>query len=144
MLKNKDRQIIAYLRRNAKVKLTKVAQELEMPTSTVYEKVNNSQGIISRHVCLVDFKKLGYLARVILALKAGRNDKEKLRDYLVQDKNVNTLSKINNGFDLMAEIVFEDMRKVEDFKDKIKLLFQIEEMREYYILHDLKKETFLS
>ncbi|MBW3013276.1 Lrp/AsnC family transcriptional regulator [Candidatus Woesearchaeota archaeon] len=143
MLKSKDRKIIAYLRKNAKVKLTKVANELKIPTSTVYEKVNNSQGLIQKFTCLVDFKKLGYLARIIFVLKVWKEDKEKLREFLMHSKNVNTLSKINNGNDFLVEAVFEDMREAENFKEQMNKSYKIEDSYEFYILYDLKKESFL-
>ncbi|MBW3010752.1 Lrp/AsnC family transcriptional regulator [Candidatus Woesearchaeota archaeon] len=144
MFKRKDVEILMYLRRNCREKLTNIAKILNRPASTVYEKMNNHNGIIQKNVCLIDFKKLGFLTKVKFIIRVWKTDKDKVREFLSQHPNINSLYKINNGFDFLAEGIFEHLRDVEDFREKLETRFKIKENKMYYVIQDIKREEFLS
>ncbi|MCK4670591.1 MAG: Lrp/AsnC family transcriptional regulator [Nanoarchaeota archaeon] len=144
MLKRKDVEILVYLRQNCREKLTNIAKWLDRPASTIYEKMHNNNGVIQRNVCLIDFKKLGFLTKVKFIIRAWKNDKENVRDYLAAHPNINSLYKINNGYDFLAEGIFEHLRDVEEFREKLETKFKIRENKLYYVIQDIKREEFLS
>ncbi|PIN79479.1 hypothetical protein COV16_03980 [Candidatus Woesearchaeota archaeon CG10_big_fil_rev_8_21_14_0_10_34_8] len=51
---------------------------------------------------------------------------------------------MNNGFDCMAEVVFKNLKHLEDFLEKIDIKFGIKKKEVHYILDDLKREKFFS
>lgn len=144
MMKIQDAKILIYLRKNCREKLTNIARWLERPASTIYEKLHNNNGVIQKNVCLIDFKKLGFLTKVEFIIRAWKTEKESVRKFLLEHPNINSLYKINNGYDFLAEGIFEHLRDVEEFREKLESEFKIKENKMFYVIQDLKREEFLS
>ena len=88
------------------------------------------------------FRKLGYDVRVNLILKASGISRDPLRESLMKNPSVNSMSRVNNGFDFLVEAVFPSLRELDLFMEKIRPLTQ--EIKEFYVLEDLKKEAFMT
>ena len=67
----------------------------------------------------------------------------KIKDYLEKQPSVNTLYRINNGYDYMLEGVFRHVRGMENFLEKLDDFFEIKDKKVYYIINDIKKDMFL-
>ena len=107
-MNKKDLKIIACLRNNARMPLTKMSRKIRVPVSTIFDRLKMSEReVVVKHTCLLDFTKLGYHARANIAFKVDRDDKAALREYLVRHHSVNSVYKINNGYDFMVEGVFQ-------------------------------------
>lgn len=138
-------EIMMHLRRNARETLTRVSTATSLPISTIYERVtNNKTGFIKRHVSLLDFAKLGYDCHITIVLKVAKEDRERLRESLSCHHAVNTLYRINNGYDFSAECVFRTIKFAEEFIDQLQDRFKIKEIQTYHIIDELRKEVFLS
>ena len=88
-------------------------------------------------------KTLGmWIAKVIT--KVETTDRDRLKEFLERHSHVNSLFKINNGYDFMFEIIFEDLDKAEEFIEKLTQNFEIRENQVHYILDQVKVENFLS
>ncbi len=144
MMKKEDLEIICHIRNNCRTKITKVAKKVGMPASTVYEKIRNDAGIISKYACLLNFEKLGMPARVYFVIKADKTLKDPLRTFLDNQFFINNFWKINNGYDFMFEAVFRDMNDVELFKDLIEARFKIKNLHMFYIIQSIKTEKFMT
>lgn len=144
-MKAKDLQLIAYLRQNARMPLTKISKKTKIPVSTIFDRLKfNEDEIIVKHTTLLNFGKLGYHTRANITLKVDREDKEELQDYLIRQGVVNSLYRINNGFDFMIEGVFKQIKDMEEFLDNLEKKFKIMDKKSYFIIEDLKKEEFMS
>ncbi len=153
MLSNTDKQIISHLRKNARVPLTRLAEKLGMPISTIYDKVkHHEQNIIKKHTCLLDFPKLGYQAKTYIAVKlkdnpnktANKTDARKLlQEFLFTNSNVNSLYRINYGHDFLVECIFRNIGEAEEFAEHLESKFEIEKLHKFNIVNELKKEEFL-
>jgi len=143
MLKKKDLEIIAALRKNARTKMPDVARKLQIPVSTIYEKITNSNGIIRKFTVLLDFKKLGYFEKSFFVVKIVKSQKTEFQQFVLRQTCLNSLYKINNGYDFIVEAVFEDMRELEKFKEELETKFSIKEIGSYNVLDDICQETFL-
>ena len=142
MLAPKDMQIIRCLRWNAKTSLAEISRQIAMPISTVFDRVQRcEQGVIKKYTTLVDFPKLGFNFRVCLVLKV--KNKEKLKEFLMSHKNVNSLYKINGGFDFLVEAVFKSWEEVYGFQEQLKE-FGLKEKINLDILDEIKREEFLA
>ena len=144
-MNKKDLQIIANLRQNARMPLTKMSRKTNIPVSTIFDRLRLSESrVIIKHTTLLDFSKLGFNTRANITLKVDREDKEKLKEFLIKHHLVNSLYKINNGYDFMIEGVFKQIKDMEDFLEDLEKRFKILEKKAFYIIEDLKRETFMS
>ena len=144
-MNEKDLLIIAHLRSNARVSLTGLSKKTKIPVSTLFDRLkSNERQLIVRHTSLLDFGKLGYHTKAKIMIKVGRDDRDGLKSYLLRHHAVNALCRINNGFDYMAECVFQQVRQMEEFMDDIESRFTIEERKSYFVIEDLRSESFMS
>lgn len=143
MLKKKDLVLTAYLRQNARSSLTVLSRKTGVPVSTIFDRLKSNH-LILKSTALLDFGKLGYTTRANLLVKAKKNGKSVLKDFLFKSFNVNSLYKVNNGFDFMAECVFKDIRELEAFLEVLDERFAVKTKEVHYIIDELKKEAFLS
>ncbi len=145
MIGKKDLLIVSNLRRNARETLTNMSKATRIPISTIYDKLRlHEGGLIKKHTCLLDYNKLGYPTRANVMLRVDKPDREALKEYLVKHNNVNSVLKINNNFDFMAEMVFREIKELEDFLEALEDRFKIRAKQVFYIIEDIKREDFLA
>ena len=76
-------------------------------------------------------------------LKVNKKDRDALKEFLMKCNSVNTLFRINNGYDFLVEAVFRNMKEMQDFVEKLER-FKIKDRQEFYLLEDLKRESFIA
>ncbi|MFH1409515.1 MAG: Lrp/AsnC family transcriptional regulator [Nanoarchaeota archaeon] len=145
MIIKKDLHMISRLRQNARITLTEMSKATKIPISTLYDKLKGYQGnVITRHTTLIDFTRLGYHARTALLIKVGTDDRESLKEYLMKHPSINSVFRINNGYDFFVEGIFHHLVDVEGFIANIEKRFKTERIENHYVVEDIKKEAFLS
>src|SRR3989338_7334150 len=145
MYKKKDILILAALRNDARISLTDISKKTEIPISTIYERVQLfQQKLIRGYTALVDFSLFGFMARATIAIKANHSKKEMLQEYLFVHQNVNSLYRINNGYDYMIECIFKNVKELEEFLDVLDYRFKVKTRDVFYLIDDIKRESFLS
>jgi len=145
MLSKKDLVILSHLRKDSRETLTKMSKKTLIPISTLFDRMRMHENeIIKRYTAILDFTQLGYNARTKIVIKVKREDREKMEDFLLKHHNINSLYKINNGYDFMMEGIFKNMKEVEDFMEKLEIDFRIKSSQVYYIIDDIKREEFMS
>jgi DNA-binding Lrp family transcriptional regulator len=145
MVLKKDLVVMAYLRQDARMKLTKMSRLAKMPVSTIFDRMKfHEGGLIRGHICLLDFAKLGFHTRANIMFRIGKNDREVMREYLENSQNVNSIYKINNGYDFLVEVVFRSIHELDDFLRSIDDRFEVKNKIVHYIIDDIKREAFLS
>ena len=142
IINKKDMQIITALRKNARESLTKISRNTGIPISTIFDKIRDNP-LITKSTCLLDFNQLGFNTRAKATIKVERESREELRAYLSKHQNVNSLYKINSGYDFLIEIVFRNIKDLEEFMEYIRDRFQIIEDNVFYILEDIRREEFM-
>jgi DNA-binding Lrp family transcriptional regulator len=141
----KNYLIISLLRQNARETLTNISKKTKIPISTLYDKIKSkNEGTILRHTSLLNFGELGYFARANIMIRGRKEEKDILKEHLLNHFNVNSLYKINNGYDFLMECVFKNLKEVEDFIEKLESDYGIEETKIHYIIDDLKREEFMA
>lgn len=143
MFKKKDLVLTAHLRQDARMPLTRLSRKTGIPVSTIFDRLK-ANDLVIKHTALLDFGKVGYAARAYILLRTKKEEKENLRLFLLKSFYVNSLYKVNNGFDFLAECVFRDVREVEEFIDTVDGRFSIKTKEIHYIIDDIKREDFLS
>lgn len=112
--------------------------------STIFDKLKVYEGnVIKKHTSILDFNILGYDVRVQLMIKVKKELKEDLYKYLMKSYSVNSLYKINNGFDFMLECVFKNMNEYQIFNENLDNKGVLKKT-EFFILQELRREAFLN
>lgn len=144
-IKNTDLFILSCLRQNARMKLTKMSMITKIPVSTLFDKIKTYEGsLIRKHTVLVKFDKFGYQAKALIVFSTSKENRQKLSDLLTNHSSVNSLYRINNGWDFMAEVILPGVREVEDFIEGIEEKVKLKSMKTFYIIEEIKKEEFLA
>lgn len=144
-MKQKDLLMLAHLRNNARMSLTNISKRTKIPVSTLFDRLKaNEDGIIKKYTSLIDFSKLGYHTRANIAFRVEREDKEALKDCLIKSDFVNSIYKINNGYDFMVEGVFKQVKDMHNFIENLESKFKIVDKKMFFIIEDLKRENFMS
>ena|SRR3989344_8201269 len=144
-MNKKDFIVMAHLRRNARETLTRMSRKTNIPISTIYDKLKMHEGsTITKHTCLIDFNHLGFSTRANVMLKVDRTEREKLLASLMNNLHINSIYKISNGYDFLIETVFRNVKDLEDFLDALEMKFRLKDKQVYYVIEDLKRESFLS
>lgn len=136
--------ILNELRKNARVSLLEVAKKTNIPLSTLYDKIKNyDKGPIKRHTILIDFPILGYHARKLIALKIAKESRQNIQNYLAKHPNVNSLYRINSGFDYLAEIIANNSMEIQEIVEEIEAQKGILGKKCFDVIDELKKEEFV-
>ncbi|MBU1205214.1 MAG: Lrp/AsnC family transcriptional regulator [Nanoarchaeota archaeon] len=145
MINKKDLIVISYLRQNARETLTRLSRKTHIPVSTIYDKLKlHEHELITKYTSLLDFSKLGFNTRANVMLKVNRDKRDEVKDYLIKNHNVNSVCKINNGFDFMVDVIFKHIKDMEDFIENLEQRFDIKDRQVYYVIDDIKRESFMS
>ena len=144
-MKKDDVRIISHLRQDGRKRLTEISKDTGIPVSTIFEKIRRKTGnYVSRHTCLIDFPRLGMNARAQIALKTVPTQRQELRDYLQKKISVNSLYKINNGYDYLIDVIFSKLKELEEFLEELEEYFKIRTKHVFYVIEEITREEFLS
>ena len=145
MMNKKDIAILSHLRKDARETLTKMSKMTTIPVSTIYDRMKAQENdTIKGYTALLDFSKLGFNARCKIIIKVNRDKRDDVEKYLLSHQSINTLYKINNGFDFMMECIFRDMKGSEEFLENLDMKFGVKTKQVYYIIDDIKREAFMA
>jgi Lrp/AsnC family leucine-responsive transcriptional regulator len=145
MLSEKDAALLSHLRRNGRETLTNISRLTKIPISTLYDRLKHQEkSIITKHTSLVDFSKIGYNTRVKIMIKVDRSKRAEVQKRLIAEPSVNSLYKINSGFDFMIDGIYHNVKELEEFLEKMEDSFEIAERQIVYIVEEIKREEFLA
>ncbi len=140
----KDLAIIKELRANSRQSIARLAAKLSLPSSTVFFRLMRlEKSIISKYYSVIDFSKLGYFIRLNLAIKAREKKKSTIESFLLENKNINTLLKLRDGYDFYAEAIFRNIKEAYETIDAIEDL-GARKIEKHFIAEELKKEGFIA
>jgi Lrp/AsnC family transcriptional regulator, leucine-responsive regulatory protein len=144
MLKDKEMLLLSHFRNDARISLTKLSKITKIPVSTIFDKLREYKktNIIRKYTSLIDFKKLGYEIRTQILISASKDSKDHMQKFLLQHPRVNTVFRINNGFDFLVESLFRDMQELDEFMRSLEDFNPLQK-KEFFVMEDLKREEFL-
>lgn len=144
--KASDLLIVSHLRQDARMSLTQMSRETRIPVSTIFDKIKGFKetGLIRKNTSIVSFDRFGYSTKAIIFLSTSREERGQLIDILKNSNNVNSLFKVNNGWDMIAEVIFPSFNEVEEFLERIEEKVSLSKKEVLYIIEEIKREEFLS
>lgn len=144
MLQKRDIKILSCLRKDARERLTQICRKTKIPISTIHERIQYHRNhAIQKFSVLLDFTKFGYMAKAMILFKMTKKDKKRVRSYFIKHKSVNSVYRVNNGYDYMIEVVFRHIRDLEEFLEDLDEEFKIRSKEVHYMIDDLKREEFV-
>ncbi|MEA3429904.1 MAG: Lrp/AsnC family transcriptional regulator [Nanoarchaeota archaeon] len=139
MLSKNEIVVLKQIRENSRETLSSMSKKINIPISTIFEILKRlERKVVSKHVSLLDFSKLGYGLKVNFLLKAS--DKDLLRQFLVQNSSINDVSTCLNEHDFYIKCIFSSMKDYSNFKDELEK--NGADFEETFVLEELKKEGF--
>jgi DNA-binding Lrp family transcriptional regulator len=140
----KDLEIICNLRENARSQLKEIGHRVGMPVSTVFEKMKAlKSNYIRKFTCILDYDKLGYPVRAKILIRTRKEDRQALTHFLVASGSVNSVFKINNGYDFIVEGIFKSIFEVEAFLEQMYSKHKVK-TEVFYVVQNIKEEGFLA
>lgn len=132
------------LRENSRQKLTEISKRTHIPISTLFDLLKEADGnLIIKNTVLLNFFNLGYHAHAQVFLKVDHSVKDELRKHLILHSGVNSMYKINNGWDFMIETVHKNVKELDNFLEELNQRFIIKEQQIHYLIDEIKKEGFV-
>jgi Lrp/AsnC family leucine-responsive transcriptional regulator len=152
MIKNKyksrsnDLMIVSRLRRDSRATLTEMSRETRIPVSTIFDKMKDYKrsGLIKKNTSIVSFERLGYGTKALIFFSTQKEEREKLSELLQKSRSVNSLFRVNDGWDLVAEVIFPNLNEIENFVENIDAQVSVRDKKVFYILEEFKREEFMS
>ncbi len=146
MVSKKEILILSNLRNNGREKLTNISKKTKIPISTIFDKIRGYEDnfIIKKHSCLLNFSKLGYDFDVCILIKTNKEEKDRLKEFLINKECLNTIFKTSNNYDFFVEGIFKDMQELQEFIDCLENEFNLIKNDVLYIVGEIKREAFLN
>jgi DNA-binding Lrp family transcriptional regulator len=145
MIKKKDVELLAQLRSAGRKKVTEISRELGIPPTTLYDRLSVLESSVGlRHTALVDFNRLGYLRTVHMGFKVGTDDRDAFESHIAKHPALNSLYRVNHGFDFLAHLVFRDANDMKEFLETVQRGFDIREVQIFEVIDEVAKERFLT
>ncbi|MFH1439632.1 MAG: Lrp/AsnC family transcriptional regulator [Candidatus Woesearchaeota archaeon] len=140
-VKDSDMMILGELRKNSRQTLSEISKQTKISISTIYDRIKfHEEHLIKKHTSLLNFNMLGYSIRANILVSS--NQKQKLKDYLVEHPNVNTAFEVNNSFDFIIDCIFSNMSDCRDFIDSFDK-YGVSNIQVHYIVDEIKLESFM-
>lgn len=137
-----DRRFLKELRQDRR-SISAISKKINVPKSTLFDKMNRleKEGVIE-HRTLLDFSRLGFNAKIKVALRVPIPQRKDVGKWLCEHEHVNSVYKINHGYDFLFEAIFKDQKEASDFLKLFEAEFQIKPNHVFHVIEDLQKETF--
>lgn len=137
-------KIITELRKNSRVKMTEISKRHKIAASTLYDALRGlSEKRLIEFTSLIDFKKIGFQHEAMLILRTDYDTKQKLRLYLTDCKNVNSLYMIDAGYDYLIQTTFKNQKKFQEFLEDIQSKNLTNHIMVFNLLDVIHREHFM-
>ncbi|MDD9953361.1 MAG: Lrp/AsnC family transcriptional regulator [Candidatus Woesearchaeota archaeon] len=139
-----DETIVEFMRKNARTNLTTISKETGIPVSTIFDRLRLQEGkSITRFTALLDFPTIGYLIRAKIFLHVAPSQRTLLAAHLQEHENVNSLWRVNNGYDYALDCAFHDIKEAEDFVEELEMEFKILAKSIFHVIDTLVQEKMM-
>ncbi len=140
-MKTVNISLVDEVRKDSRRTLTDLAKATDTPLSTVFKKFERLQqeGIIKKHACLIDFGMLGYPIKAGILIST--HNKDEMKQFLSEHPNMNTLLRLSGDYDFYAELVFENMLRLQDFTEELEEQGIVKKTAVHFV-EDVRLEEF--
>lgn len=150
-LSEKDKLLLERLQTDCRKSLKEIAKEVEMPMSTVHEKIKRFEktGLIRGYRTLLNEKKLGFgVTAFVMAstkyLGGEKNFQRQIGEKVASLPHVLETHTVNGEWDLLIKVKFKNVHELGKFVDeKIRTIPGIDKASTVLSVDEIKEDTFL-
>ena len=108
---NTDRQLLALLRKNARMPVINLAKELKVSRATVQNRINKleQQGVILGYTVKLNHEAEGNVVKVMMSISVEAKDEVRVLDELHCFPEILSIYHTNGHWDLIAEIQADNL-----------------------------------
>lgn len=149
-MKNLDkinRQIINFLQENSSITNAELAEKLNLPATTVFDRVKKleTNGIISKRVALVNPEKVGKETIAFVSLSLKGHSAENVQKFWKSIKNISEVLEcyhIAGDFDFILKVMVENIQVYETFLlEKLTGIENIGKIKTSFVMSTIKYQT---
>lgn len=148
MLDNVDKQILGLLQKNAKLTIKELAEELNLTTSPIFERIKRleKEGVIEGYVALLNPERVGKGQVVFCNVSMPIYTKENIENF---ENIVRSMPQVLECYHLAGLVDYQLKVYVKDIKEYDSFLKQLAEIQivkvhsSAVVLHDVKYSTVI-
>lgn len=148
MLDNVDKQILGLLQKNAKLTIKELAEELNLTTSPIFERIKRleKEGVIEGYVALLNPEGVGKGQVVFCNVSMPIYTKENIENF---EKIVCSMPQVLECYhlaglvDYQLKVFVKDIKEYDDFLKQLAEIQIVKVHSSAVVLHDVKYSTVI-
>jgi DNA-binding Lrp family transcriptional regulator len=137
-----DRKILKVLNRDARMSFRRIAKELGISPTTLYNKVKKLEksGVLKGYVPLIDKESVGYDLMAIISLRVRQEKDIEVQKVIAKFPQVGAVYEVTGEWDLILVCYFKGRDDLTNFLKKELPLSNIERAITHLVLNVVKEE----
>ncbi len=137
-----DRKILNVLNRDARMSFRRIAKELRISPTTLYNKVKKLEksGVLKGYIPLIDKESLGYDLMAIISLRVRQEKDIEVQKAIAKFPQVGAVYEVTGNWDLILVCYFKGRDDLTNFLKKELPLPNIERAMTHLVLNVIKEE----
>lgn len=142
MIEELDRKILIALNKNARTSFRRIAKELGISATTLYNKVKKLEksGVLKGYIPLIDTESVGYNLMAIISLRVKQEKDIEVQDTISNFPQVGAIYEVTGEWDLILVCYFRGRKDLICFLKKELPLSNIERANTHIVLNVVKEE----
>jgi len=142
MIEELDRKILNALNKNARMSFRRIAKELGISPTTLYDKVKKLEksGVLKGYIPLIDAESVGYNLMAIIGLRVKQEKDIDVQDEISNLPQVGAVYEVTGEWDLILVCYFKGREDLTNFLKKELPLSNIERAITHLVLNVVKEE----
>ncbi|GAB2643118.1 Lrp/AsnC family transcriptional regulator [Emticicia sediminis] len=148
MLDNVDKQILGLLQKNAKLTIKELAEELNLTTSPIFERIKRleKEGVIEGYVALLNPERVGKGQVVFCNVSMPIYTKENIENF---EHIVRSMPQVLECYhlaglvDYQLKVYVKDIKEYDDFLKQLAEIQIVKVHSSAVVLHDVKYSTVI-
>jgi DNA-binding Lrp family transcriptional regulator len=142
MIEELDRKILNALNKNARMSFRRIAKELGISPTTLYDKVKKLEksGVLKGYIPLIDAESVGYNLMAIIGLRVKQEKDIDVQDAISNLPQVGAVYEVTGEWDLILVCYFKGREDLTNFLKKELPLSNIERAITHLVLNVVKEE----
>ncbi len=137
-----DRKILNVLNRDARMSFRRIAKELRISPTTLYNKVKKLErsGVLKGYIPLIDKESVGYDLMAIISLRVRQEKDIEVQKTIAKFPQVGAVYEVTGDWDLILVCYFKGRDDLTNFLKKELPLSNIERAITHLVLNVVKEE----
>jgi len=142
--RQKDTKAIVILRKDSREVARTVSKRSGVGMTALCNKIkHNFGGMIAKKTVLLNHDRMGFEIKALILIGVIKNHKVLVRNFLSTSLYINSLYRVNSGYDYAAEMIFKDDNHMDTFIKDLKDAFNISVMDVVTVLETVEREAFM-